>query len=52
MSADWLMLAQAAQATKDEALLGLVSRSHPETLRQIRWANAKLKERAAQVLAS
>lgn len=52
VSTDWLMLAQAAQATRDETLLGLVSRSHPETLRQIRWANAKLKESAAQVLVS
>jgi hypothetical protein len=23
---------------------------HPETLRQMRWANAKLKESAAQVM--
>lgn len=51
-SVDWELLGQAAQATKDEELLSLTSRCHPETLRQMRWANAMLKELSPQVLAS
>jgi hypothetical protein len=47
---DWEVLAQAAQATQDRELLSLAQRCHPETLRQARWANAKLKETSAQVL--
>jgi hypothetical protein len=50
ISVDWEMLAQAAQARKDESLLRLARRCHPDTLRQIRWANAKLKESAPQIL--
>jgi hypothetical protein len=50
ISVDWEMLAQAAQARKDESLLQLAQRCHPDTLRQIRWANAKLKESAPQIL--
>ena len=33
-------------------LLGLAERCHPDTLRQMRWANAKLKESATQALVS
>ncbi|MBO0865440.1 MAG: hypothetical protein J2P16_10255 [Mycobacterium sp.] len=51
-SVDWELLAQAAQATKDEELLGLTKRCHPEALRQMRWANAMLKELSPQVLTS
>ncbi|OBG45146.1 hypothetical protein A5672_09255 [Mycobacterium alsense] len=51
-SLDWELLAQGAQAAKDEELLGLASRCHPETLRQMRWANAMLKELSPQVLMS
>jgi hypothetical protein len=29
-----------------------VSQCHPDTLRQIRWANAKLKELSPQILAT
>jgi hypothetical protein len=50
VSLDWELLAQGAQAGKDEELLGLSSRCHPETLRQMRWANAMLKELSPQVL--
>jgi hypothetical protein len=51
-SLDWEVLAQAAQAAQDRELLSLAQRCHPETLRQARWANAKLKEASAQVLLS
>ncbi len=51
-SLDWELLAQGAQAAKDSELLRLTSRCHPETLRQMRWANAMLKELSPQVLMS
>ena len=51
-SLDWELLGQAAQAAHDEELLGLTSRCHPETLRQMRWANAMLKELSPQALTS
>jgi hypothetical protein len=51
-SLDWELLAQGAQAAKDEELLALASRCHPQTLRQMRWANAMLKELAPQALTS
>lgn len=51
-SMDWELLAQAAQASKNQELLELTKRSHPETLRQMRWANAMLKELSAQALVS
>lgn len=51
-SVDWELLGQAAQAIKDQELLDLTSRCHPETLRQMRWANAMLKELSPQVLTS
>lgn len=50
VSLDWELLAQGAQAAKDSELLDLTSRCHPETLRQMRWANAMLKELSPQVL--
>jgi hypothetical protein len=50
VSLDWEILAQTAQALKDTELLELAKRYHPETLRQLRWANSKLKESAAQVM--
>lgn len=49
-SLDWEVLAQTAQAMKDTELLGVAQRCHPETLRQMRWANSKIKETAAQVM--
>lgn len=52
VSADWEMLAQAAQGTKDAELLAVTERCHPETLRQVRWANAQLKESSTQILVS
>jgi hypothetical protein len=50
VSLDWEILAQTAQALKDQELLALTQQCHPQTLRQLRWANAKLKESAAQAL--
>lgn len=52
VSLDWELLAQGAQAAKDSELLNLTSRCHPETLRQMRWANAMLKELSPQVMMS
>jgi hypothetical protein len=51
-SLDWELLAQAAQAAKDSELIALTQRCHPQTLRQMRWANAMLKELAPQALTS
>ncbi|MEU4345904.1 hypothetical protein [Streptomyces sp. NPDC023838] len=48
----WEMLAQAAQATRDERLLGLATSCHPQTLRQMRWTNTMLKEVSPQLLTS
>jgi len=50
VSADWEMLAQAAQAIQHTDLLDVAQRCHPQTLRQVRWANGKIKESSTQVL--
>lgn len=50
VSLDWEVLAQTAQAMKDRDLLTLAEDCHPETLRQMRWANAMVKVTAAQVM--
>ena len=50
VSLDWEILAQTAQALKDRELLVLAQKCHPQTLRQMKWANASLKENAAQVM--
>lgn len=50
VSLDWEILAQTAQAMQDRELLGVAEDCHPETLRQLRWANAKVKEAAAQMM--
>jgi len=49
-SLDWEVLAQTAQAMRDRELLAVAERCHPQTLRQMRWANAKVKETAAQIM--
>jgi hypothetical protein len=46
------MLAQAAQATRDDELLALASACHPQTLRQMRWTNTMIKNLSPQVLSS
>ena len=50
VSLQWEVLAQTAQALKDADLLGVAQRCHPQTLRQMRWANAKVKELSAQAM--
>lgn len=50
VSLDWELLAQGAQAAKDDRLLKLTQRCHPQALRQMRWANAMLKELSPQAL--
>ena len=52
VSVDWELLAQAAQAMKERPLLDLAQDCHPQTLRQMRWANAHLKVTSPQVIAS
>ena len=52
VSLDWELLAQAAQGARKADLLELAERCHPQTLRQVRWANGMLKEAATQVLVS
>lgn len=51
-SLDWELLAQGAQAAKDRDLLAVTKQCHPQTLRQMRWANAMLKELSPQALTS
>jgi len=46
------VLAQAAQAPRDERLLELASACHPQTLRQMRWTNTPIKQLSPQVLTS
>ncbi|MBV9832329.1 MAG: hypothetical protein JOZ82_12110 [Marmoricola sp.] len=50
VSLDWEVLAQTAQAMQDVELLTMAKECHPQTLRQLRWANAKTKETAAQIM--
>lgn len=50
VSLDWEVLAQSAQALQDTDLLTVAEDCHPETLRQLRWANAKVKEISAQAM--
>jgi len=50
VSLDWELLAQSAQAVKDSDLLALAQDCHPQTLRQLRWANTKLKEVSPQAM--
>lgn len=50
VSLDWEVLAQTAQALKDAELLSLTKACHPQTLRQLRWANTALKTNAAQIM--
>jgi hypothetical protein len=51
-SLHWEMLAQIAQAKHERELLALTEECHPQTLRQIRWANTMLKTQSPQILAS
>ena len=49
VSVDWELLGQGAQAVKDADLLALSGRCHPQTFRQMKWANAMLKVLSPQV---
>ena len=49
VSLDWELPAQGAQ---DVELITLAQECHPQTLRQMRWANAMLKTLSPQFLAS
>jgi hypothetical protein len=51
-SLHWEMLAQAAQAGKEQPLLDLAAACHPQTLRQIRWTNTMIKTLSPQILTS
>ncbi|MFF1556418.1 hypothetical protein [Streptomyces sp. NPDC058279] len=46
----WEMLAQTAQATREARLLELAASCHPQTLRQVRWANTMIKNLSPQIL--
>ncbi|MEU6619703.1 hypothetical protein ABZ926_02755 [Streptomyces litmocidini] len=46
----WEMLAQYAQAAKQDRLLALSSDCHPQTLRQMRWTNTMIKVLSPQIL--
>jgi hypothetical protein len=48
----WEMLAQLGKATRQSEILQLASDSHPQTLRQLRWANTMIKTLAPQTLTS
>lgn len=52
VSMDWELLAQGTQAMKNTHLLELAEQCHPESLRQMRWANAMVKTLSPQVLAT
>ena len=52
VSVDWELIGQAAQGVRDRELLEVVGRCHPETMRQAKWANAQIKEKATQILVS
>ncbi|MCU1616208.1 MAG: hypothetical protein JWO98_3748 [Frankiales bacterium] len=52
VSVDWEIVGQAAQGVRDRGLLDVVTRCHPDSLRQAKWANAQIKEKATQILVS
>ncbi|HET7397815.1 MAG TPA: hypothetical protein VFJ94_04775 [Intrasporangium sp.] len=52
VSADWDMLAQAAQGISHTDLLEVAQRCHPQTVRQAKWAASKIKESSTQALVS
>ncbi|WP_179810128.1 hypothetical protein [Nocardiopsis sinuspersici] len=52
VSLDWDLLGQGAQVVADPDLLALTKRCHPQSLRQMKWADAMLKTVSPQILAS
>ncbi|MFD6948915.1 hypothetical protein A6A08_03280 [Nocardiopsis sp. TSRI0078] len=51
VSLDWDLLGQGAQVVADAELLALTKRCHPQSLRQMKWADAMLKTVSPQILA-
>jgi hypothetical protein len=49
---DWELVGQAAQGVRDRELLDVTQQCRPQTMRQAKWANAQLKEKATQILVS
>lgn len=52
LSVDWEILGQTAQGAKDDELLALTDRCHPDVIRQARWANNMIKVVSPQEMAS
>jgi hypothetical protein len=50
VSITWVMAGQAAQATRDAALLETVSRCHLEVELQVKWLTTRIKVAAPQAL--
>lgn len=50
VSLDWDVLAQSAQALRLADLLAVAESCRPETVRQMRWAEAQVKEVSAQAM--
>jgi hypothetical protein len=50
VSFHWIIAGQLAQATRDPQLLTLVDELHRETLTQLKWLKAQVKEAAPQAL--
>lgn len=51
-SIDWVMLAQGAQAVRDDELLATVGACHEQTLRTVKWASYRIKAASPQALAA
>lgn len=49
-SITWVMVAQAAQAARDEQLLGIATDCHTETETQVRWLTTRIKLASPQAL--
>jgi hypothetical protein len=52
LSVDWQILAQTAQGAKDDELLALTQKCHPDVLRRARWANDMIKVVSPQEMAT
>jgi hypothetical protein len=50
VSFHWILVGQIAQATRDAELLAVVDRLHRETLTQVKWLKAQVKEASPQAL--
>lgn len=52
VAVDWQILAQGAQAARDESLVELAGRCRPQTLRQAKWASALITVLSPQIITS